>query len=654
MDSEVLYLSDGEQMVPVTLGRRGKKLSLSFPFRRGLVDEVKCMRGAVYDAETKGWEVTDCRRNWMQLEGMQATPDGKSLRRPAELKRYFEPRLGVKPTRAVCQPHQVSLFDFGASVRRCGWFAEQGTGKTLAAIELAEWAVKQGFKNWWYVAPKPVLKAIALEVAKWKCTVNFRFLNYDILDRETEARFQCRSCKNEEPERFTWKKAKAVKHADGCGEVVEGKCQTCGWYFGQMESAHPRCRNCESVTEQHHALWKPLPLFECPDGVFFDESSRLKNGGATRTQAAQYLADRIRDEKDGFVIEMTGTPAPHDPCDLHSEIEIICPGLLRESTRAHLERRLAILEQEELPDGRKFGRIVGWKENQVKHLHTRLKPVVEVHMAKDVLTLPELTKEIIRLPVSDELERAARMAATSSINAAMALNKLRQLSDGFQYGGIYMCSDCHGMGGLDINTGDEHRWVHCSGCEGAGFLPNPDGIRRAPGPKDDQLREDLGYNEEVGRIVIYAGFHASVDRCVDICLEEGWDVLKCDGRGWLVKMQNGKDTHWTDLDLLKEMDLGTRTNLLDRVALVGHPASVGLGQNLTAARENIFFSNDFNAESRMQAEKRSHRNGQTRGVRIKDYCLLPTDEFVLRNLETKRGWQNITLGMSLEEVIACL
>jgi hypothetical protein len=629
-------------MIPAQVEVEGKKIAISFPFCRPLVEEVKCMRGARWDPEEKLWRVTDCRRNWMQLESLQVDERGE-FRVPAELRRYHAPDpVVIAPTREL-MAHQVAMFRFALSRRRCIWAAEQGTGKTLAAIEVME-AVGG---DWWYVAPLKVLPAIELELAKWKCHVTPRLLNYDILDRETEPRFRCISCGEESPERGTWARAKELAHECG-GEVEDGRCAACGWYPGQRTEAQPRCRACGSEVARHASLWRPLPPGPPPRGVIFDESSRLKSGGSLRTEAAQRLADRIRDELDGYVIEMTGTPAPHDPCDVHSQVEIAAPGLFRESTRAHLERRCAIIEKEELPDGRHFGRIVGWKEDEVEYLHERLKPVMEVHLAKDCLTLPELTKERIRLPVSEEVERAARLAAQSSINAAQALNKLRQLSDGFQYGGVHICSDCGGDGSLVVPERDEP--IECVACHGLGFVNQAEGVRRAPGPKDEQLRLDLAANEEVGRLVVYAGYHASVDRCVDIAQEEGWDVLRCDGRGWQWFMSNGRAEHWKQRELLAEMDLGTRTNILDKLVMVAHPASGGLGLNLTAARENIFFSNDFNAESRWQAEKRSHRKGQTRGVRIKDYCHLPTDEFVLTNLEQKRALQSVTLG----EVLACL
>lgn len=106
------------------------------------------------------------------------------------------------------------------------------------------------------------------------------------------------------------------------------------------------------------------------------------------------------------------------------------------------------------------------------------------------------------------------------------------------------------------------------------------------------------------------------------------------------------------MELLQELDLAMRTGKFEKLVVVAHPKSGGLGQNWTAPRENIYYSNDFDAEARWQSEKRTHRNGQpvTRGIRIKDYSHLPTDRYVLKNLDGKRHWQDITL----EEVIACL
>lgn len=631
---QTVYLSNGEVLLPVAIGRTAssKKLALRCAYDANLVAEFRCMKGANFNRELKQWEVTDCRRNWMQIESLQLDEKG-NYRVPRELQRYKQPLIQIKPSRDCARPHQVHSLQHAYTYHGDIWAEEQGVGKSLSAIELMEAVPGQ----WWYVAPLKVLRAFELELRKWGCKNMPRMLNYDILERETEPHFQCRSCGEKDvPERRTWQKAKAIKHADSCGPVdpETGKCPTCGWYVGQQEAAYPRCQSCGARTESHGSLWRLQPPYPCPIGVIFDEASRLKNGGAKRTQAAQELADRIRAERDGYVVLMTGTPAPHDPADWHSLAEIACPGLLRESSRNHLERRMAIYEDVDLGD-RVVGNIVGWKEDEVANLRERLSPITLVYLAKDVLELPELIKDIIDLEPSPELLRAAKLAAESSANAAQALNRLRQLSDGFQYGGLAECEKCHAMD------------LECTACGGVGFKEIED-VRRAPCPKDDQLRSDLAYNEETGRLVVYAGFRASIDRCVSICREEGWSVLRCDGRGWAWFDIDARD----EMDVLPELDLATRTDKVEKLVVVSHPKSGGLGQNWTAPRENIFYSNDFDAEARWQAEKRTHRNGQpvTRGIRIKDYSHLPTDRFILKNLDAKRHLQDI----SLREVIECL
>jgi hypothetical protein len=67
-----------------------------------------------------------------------------------------------------------------------------------------------------------------------------------------------------------------------------------------------------------------------PQGVIFDECSRVKNPTAQRSQAALYLANAIREHfgDDGYVIQMSGSPAPKSPADWWHLCEIACPGYL--------------------------------------------------------------------------------------------------------------------------------------------------------------------------------------------------------------------------------------------------------------------------------------------------------------------------------------
>lgn len=78
-----------------------------------------------------------------------------------------------------------------------------------------------------------------------------------------------------------------------------------------------------------------------------------------------------------------------------------------------------------------------------------------------------------------------------------------------------------------------------------------------------------------------------------------------------------------------------------------------MGLTLTASPSIVYFSNDFNAESRIQSEDRIHRPGMdvNRGATIYDLIHLPTDRTVLENLKAKRVLQDMTLG-ALNDVLA--
>lgn len=343
-----------------------------------------------------------------------------------------------------------------------------------------------------------------------------------------------------------------------------------------------------------------------PHGVVFDESSRLKSPGAQRTKAAQYLADAIREERDGYVILMTGTPTPKAPTDWWSQAEIACPGFLRESSRNLLEARMAIIEKMTIGD-KSFGKIVGWKKDEVELLGRRMIGLAHVLYSKDCIDLPEIRYETVEFEPDDEALATARLVSETAETAAAALTSLRQISDGFIYG--------------------------------ADKKP----VRMGT-PKDAALEGILDQHDEVGRIIIYAGFRASVDRVVDLCQFKGWAVVRCDGRGWWPRSEYK--------DLLAELDRSTDTRTFDKVAFVANPGSGGMGLTLTAAPSAVYYSQDFNAESRFQSLKRGHRNGMdvNRGFTVYDLLHLPTDRLILENIDQKKTLQSITM----EEIKKCL
>ena len=518
-------------MVKVTMEPVKRKLVLRFRRFKPLMDEVKCMRGAEYISPEKGgpaWAVTACRRNRMQMDLMAGRP-------VPELARYDLPLAGA-PRRKNLKPHQVPMFQFLHTRRRCIMAAEQGTGKTLPAMEEME----QAGGDWWYVSTPAVLTSIKLEFEKWGCKVQPRWVSLNSL-------------------------GKLLREYDG----------------------------------------------PAPRGVVFDEASFLKGKGEWYDNC-QHLADEMRREHGDqcWIFLLTGTPQPLEPTDWHSLAEIACPGFLREATKPQLTKRLAIMAPGVAVDGHVFSTVVDWKEDEVQHLGRRLDGLAYVIFSRDVQNLPELREEIVMLKPSPATLRAARMVVQGAQTAVEALGKARQLSDGFQY--------------------------------------TDSGPKRCATPKDGALRDFLARNKKLGRTVCFAPYRESIDRVVEVCRAKGWNVLRRDGRGWACFRQ-GVTKPMVDEQavsmFLKAMDRSLDRKKLGPTVFVGHPVSGGFGLNLTAAREGLCYSCDFNWGAHAQLLKRTHREGMDPDHPFTWYylCHLPTDEHVLKNHKRKRDLSAITL-----------
>jgi hypothetical protein len=603
---------------------------LKSPF--ALKDEIKAMQGSKWhgfeDPPRKVWSVADCQRNRFQLDYLIGEDVYAWFERPVVKHEYTRPLM----------EHQKELADHFLTYHYGIMAAEMRTGKTLAVQEVME---RSGVKEWWWVGPKTSLPNIRREFRRWNLdpNVHVEMMTYEALVRVMDE-----------------------------------------WQPGT-----------------------PVPL-----GLVGDESSRCKGATSQRSEAMQRMADKIREAHgfDGFVIEMSGTPSPKSPLDWWKQAEIAWPGFLREGSPKSLEDRLAFTVVQQYDAGA-FKARVGWKDderkckhcgkyrredlteddkeseacacekyepsaNEISYLSDRLKGLVIVKHLKDCVGLPEKTYRRIYCKPNASTLRVAKALVQSAPNAITGLTLTRELSDGFQYrevaDGKIPCGHCNATGvveewfdpeddGRSYKSVDmldkecvarlQKREVPCPCCEGKKEVVKK--VRQAkevPCPKDRALRGLLDECEETGRIVIFAGFTGSVDRVAGLCRKEGWDVVRCDGRGWQVTKANG------DVVLDEEaLDYWADRENHPRAAFVSHPESGGMSLTLRESRMVVFWSNSFKPEYRIQAAARIQSIGEDNpGLLIVDLIHLPTDRKVLEVIEANRQLELLTMGEAMSGI----
>ena len=644
----------GRRLINGKINYIDNRAYLFTPYNKILLDEIKSFDGSKWhgydDEPVKAWSIPLSTRNKFQLDFLLGG-------NPYTL---YDSYLETPVTHTIIYPefkHQTELVNHALSTHYCIWAAEMGTGKTLAALIVM---IESGIKDWWWFGPKSALYAITLDIKKWRRWAeenNVPKYKYPIM-----------------PKVGTYNKlVKIMKEWDNS---------------------------------------------KAPQGVVFDEGSRLKTPTAQRTQAAMALADGIRSDwgNNGYVIQMTGTPAPKAPTDWWSQCEIACPGFLKEGNINKLRNRLAIIEQRENPIvGGSYPFLVSWRsdsaicdicgkkkedhsiinndgspnpdahvfkpcENEVERLYKRMKGLVEVRFKKDCSDLPDKIYRIIECDVPRQLQQYANSIVKLAPKVVTGLIRLRELSDGFLYDeekiGNEICSSCNGTGKakieslkdgyelldsgniLELETQKEYTnidapdvWIKdldgiCTHCGGTGKVDKFKRVaKEIPSPKETILKDLLEEFEDTGRVVIYAGFEGSLDKIEKICLKQGWSILRADGKGW-------KASEGTVEEILQAFDNShiDKDKFFDRfpkLAFIGQPGAAGMGLNLTASPVIIYYSNDFNAESRIQSEDRVHRSGMdtNRSPIIIDIINLESDRKILENLQKKKDLQNMTLGV---------
>ena len=618
MSTEFTTFNINGRRVQVTLKYEGKLIFLRTPFNKPLIEELKAMDGAKWNPDRREWSITASDRNLFQVEYLE----GKNPYAP-----YDQELIPIESKRKLYSHQVIGLRHF-ITRKQCIYAAEMGTGKTLAAIEAMEsLASTTGAINWLWVGPRSALNAVKYEFKKWSALIQPEFVTYSSL---------------------------------------------------------------KSFTKELHYT---------PHGVVFDECSRIKNPTAQRSVAAFELAELVR-SKDGYVFLMSGSPAPRNPCDWWHLCEVACPGYLKEGNIMKFKNRLAIIENRESISGGVYPHLVTWlndanlckhcgrlqsdpvhtvesmvvgdslfhaweaSTNEVKYLGERMKGLVVVQFKRDCLDIPDKLYRLIECEISPSTKRAMDVLIKTSPRAITALTLLRELSDGFQYveketDKLIACPQCKGTRmyeevdfekcqemGIDVQNPIVQIPMHevkCDRCVDGKIKAIERVTEYVKTPKETVLHDIIDEHEEVGRLVIYAGFTGSIDRCIALVQSMNWKWIRIDGRGWVTNAVSPDGTLLKECDMLEAFQ--TKFEDYPQLAIVAHPESGGMGMTLTASPTVVFYSNDFKAENRIQAEDRIHRPGMDlqKGATVIDIVHLPTDKYILDNLRKKKELQNMAM-----------
>lgn len=653
----------GGLYTPVECIVKDRKIELYFPYNADLLLEVKTRfenrKWLGFDDGPKGWSIPITQRNIFQfryLQGKYADVDPyKKFEKHTD---YTDQIIEYCKERQIkSYKHQVQMINHILNV---GWFitaGEMGVGKSLAAIIALEMAKIQDII---WVGPRAPLIAVKSEFQKWRSVLRPKFCTYEELKKIVESwpvgkkapqaliLDEISRCKNPAAQRTI-----AAKHiADSIRDDWGTEC-IIGGLSGTPSPKSPVdwFSLCEIIAPGFIREGN-IHLFRSRLGVF--EQRESIPGAGSYPHLLSWKDDENKCDQCGQLVSHGN----------HSESFV--DKLKGQTTKVHSFVK---------------------SKNEVADLSRRLKGLVGVWLKKDCLDLPLKRYEIIQVKPTRALLNAAKIVTQGCTKVIEAMIRLRTLSDGFQYkevkNGEETCSLCSGNGTiLQWFVGNEtvsrfeaekkqrvledidhegavvgyktitidpiQREITCPRCDGLKKIDTFEReIQEVECPKDNVLIDLLEEHEDIGRLNIYAGFTGSIERIVKICQRKGWNVIRVDGRGWAgFDIKNNKLSLDSD-ELYKLYQSGE-----DIYAFIGQPGAAGMGITLTASPTTVFFSNDFNGESRIQAEDRGHRIGMdiVRGGRIVDICHLPSDLHVLDNLKKKRDLQHLSM-VGLE---ACL
>ena len=328
-----------------------------------------------------------------------------------------------------------------------------------------------------------------------------------------------------------------------------------------------------------------------------DESTTIKNIKAKRTKEILKLGQSAKYKR-----ILTGSPITQSPMDLYSQCYFLDKDLLGFDSYWSFQGRYAIIRQTRIGN-HSFQQIVGFRnlEELTDKLHRfsyRITKEQALDLPEKIYTTREvnLTSDQIKHYNSMKDSAVALLDGGDMVTAPEVMTRLLRLQQ-------LLC----------------------------GYLVTDDGETvEIANHRIDAMLDTI--EEMDGKVIIWSRFRHDIKK-IRKALEKDY------GSGCVVTYYG--DTSQEDRD--KAID--RFQNHEATRFFVGNAQTAGRGLTLTAATNVIYYSNDFNLETRIQSEDRCHRIGQKNNVLYVDLVVPDSiDIHIVKVLQSKITLAGKTLG----------
>jgi SNF2 family DNA or RNA helicase len=356
-----------------------------------------------------------------------------------------------------------------------------------------------------------------------------------------------------------------------------------------------------------------------------DESQIIKTPGAKRTALIRRIGVRSRMKR-----ILSGTPVTQSPLDLYNQMYFLDWRILGFSTHAEFKAYYAEWETEHNHNTDTDYKVLKNYKN-LDEMKTRLAKVSSRVLRSDCMDLPpkiyqkkyfDLSKDLRRTydQLREEYMAELRGVKHTVAHALARMMRLQQICSNFfpNIMEVTTCPHCYGDG--------------CEHCDGGYYFP-PQTYQRIDEKHHPRLEalEEILQEEQPEKVVIWCRFDRDIDDVISLLIRLGRGMpARYDGK---VK-ERKRAADLSDFQSGKIRDL------------VAKPNSGGRGLNMSAARLEIYYTNLFSLEVRLQSEDRLESLDATRGPTsiIDLVCQDTVDERVVTALREKKALADMITG----------